>query len=132
MIEKIKNNIFTAEGRLNRLKYFKYLLAFNFGMLFISFILSFIVGIVTAMLGLPEFIVSLFAYAISIPIAVGDVMLQIRRLHDLDKSGWFALLSLIPIINFCLGLYLLLFKGTEGDNRYGPDPLLNHSTFLEK
>ena len=37
----------------------------------------------------------------------------VRRLHDVDKSGWFIL---IPIYN----LILLCSAGTSGDNRYGP------------
>ena len=61
---------------------------------------------------------------ISFPLAVGSVMLQIRRLHDLDKSAWFVLLSAIPGVNLLFGLYLLFFKGTDGTNQYGYDPLL--------
>jgi uncharacterized membrane protein YhaH (DUF805 family) len=49
---------------------------------------------------------------------------SIRRLHDLDKSGWFILLSLIPIVSLLL-LYWFCLKGTDGDNRFGPDPLGN-------
>jgi len=59
----------------------------------------------------------LFALAIIVPyIGVG-----IRRLHDVNKSGWFLLLGLIPLVNFYL-LYLLVIEGTIGDNQYGPDP----------
>jgi uncharacterized membrane protein YhaH (DUF805 family) len=40
----------------------------------------------------------------------------IRRIHDINQPGW---LVLIPIYNFIL----LFIKGTEGENRYGTDPL---------
>lgn len=45
-----------------------------------------------------------------------------RRLHDKNKSGWwmligFTIIGMIPLI------YWLATKGTEGDNRFGPDPL---------
>ena len=45
----------------------------------------------------------------------------VRRLHDTDKSGWMALISVIPLI----GLYifvLLIADGTKGKNRFGPKP----------
>ena len=45
----------------------------------------------------------------------------VRRIHDSDKSGWFILLSLIPII----GLYvfvLLIQDGSKGKNRFGAKP----------
>lgn len=48
---------------------------------------------------------------------------QVRRLHDLDKSGWWLLITLIPLIGFIVALVWFCSKGTEGDNRYGSDPL---------
>jgi uncharacterized membrane protein YhaH (DUF805 family) len=45
----------------------------------------------------------------------------VRRIHDSDKSGWFVLISLIPLI----GLYifvLLLQDGSKGKNRFGVKP----------
>lgn len=50
-------------------------------------------------------------------------LLDIRRLHDLDKSGWLVLIMLIPIINLLFIVYLLVAKGTTGPNRFGNDPL---------
>lgn len=44
------------------------------------------------------------------------IALLARRMHDNDKSGWFML---IPLYN----LYLAIIKGTDGSNRFGPDPL---------
>lgn len=46
----------------------------------------------------------------------------IKRLHDVNLSGWFALLILIPSINFIFFLYLLFAGGTIGMNKYGYDP----------
>jgi hypothetical protein len=47
----------------------------------------------------------------------------VRRLHDINASGWWFALSIIPAANFVLGLVLLFVKGAEGENRYGSDPL---------
>lgn len=46
----------------------------------------------------------------------------VRRCHDLDKSGWWCLLTLVPIVNFIFLIYLLFAKGTDGWNQYGPEP----------
>jgi uncharacterized membrane protein YhaH (DUF805 family) len=43
-----------------------------------------------------------------------------KRMHDLDKSGWWQLLSLIPVLGLVV-LYWFCKRGTEGDNRFGGD-----------
>jgi uncharacterized membrane protein YhaH (DUF805 family) len=47
----------------------------------------------------------------------------VRRLHDINMRGWWALISLIPIIGIIVMLILACIKGTDGDNRFGTDPL---------
>ena len=50
--------------------------------------------------------------------------LQVKRWHDRDKSGWMVLVNLIPLIGFFWALVENGFlKGTEGDNRFGPNPV---------
>lgn len=51
------------------------------------------------------------------------IFLNIRRLHDLGRSGWWQLVILIPFAYIVLALFLLFAKGTQGPNEYGPDPL---------
>ncbi len=47
-----------------------------------------------------------------------------KRWHDRNKSGWWTLIAVVPIVG---GIWLLiecgLLRGTIGDNRFGPDPL---------
>src|SRR5450830_1069570 len=43
-----------------------------------------------------------------------------RRLHDLGRSGWWRLVSLVPFANAALGLYLLFAPGQAFPNRFGP------------
>ena len=50
-----------------------------------------------------------------------------RRLHDTNRRAWFLLLYFIPFIGMIWLLVLCTLKGTEGDNRYGPDPTLSRS-----
>jgi uncharacterized membrane protein YhaH (DUF805 family) len=46
----------------------------------------------------------------------------IRRLHDIDRSGWWTLIVL-TIIGIIPLIYWACLKGTDGPNRFGPDPL---------
>lgn len=109
------NEIFTTNGRLNRLLYAKYFL--------ILFIASVIVnGLVVAVTD-EGFFRYILSSVLSLPFAVGNFMIGIRRLHDLDKNGWLIILAIVPFINVIFELYLFLFKGTDGANQYGADPL---------
>jgi len=52
---------------------------------------------------------------------IPNLSVSVRRLHDVDKSGWFILLGLIPLVGLYL-IYLYVQPGTPGPNRFGPDP----------
>ena len=48
---------------------------------------------------------------------------SIKRAHDRGKSGWWILITLIPIAGFIWWLIVLgIFEGQKGPNKYGPDP----------
>jgi uncharacterized membrane protein YhaH (DUF805 family) len=47
---------------------------------------------------------------------------QVRRLHDLDRTGSWVVLAFVPYLGLLLVVFYML-KGTEGPNRFGPDPL---------
>ena len=46
----------------------------------------------------------------------------VRRLHDINHSGWWWLLVFIPIIGWIILIVFLASPGTPGPNRYGPSP----------
>src|SRR5262249_55622094 len=48
---------------------------------------------------------------------------SVRRLHDLDKSGWFVLLAFVPLVGSIILLIWFCMRGTAGSNRFGHDPL---------
>lgn len=49
--------------------------------------------------------------------------LTVRRLHDVNLSGWFILVGLIPLVGAIFQIVLGVTPGTSGSNRFGPDPL---------
>ena len=52
----------------------------------------------------------------------------VRRLHDTDRSGWWLLISLVPVLGSLWLLVLLCTEGTYGPNEYGPNPLVPYAT----
>lgn len=55
--------------------------------------------------------------------AVSGIAVDVRRLHDGDRSGWFALLGLVPLVGPVVLIIWFCQSGTPGLNRFGPDPL---------
>lgn len=53
---------------------------------------------------------------------VPSIAVQVRRFHDQDRTGWLVLLNLVPCVGSLVVLALMCLEGTDGDNRYGPDP----------
>ncbi len=56
-------------------------------------------------------------------LGVIGVSFQVRRCHDRDRSGWFVLLWLLPILNIWGLIEMYFLAGTPGTNRFGADPL---------
>lgn len=60
----------------------------------------------------------LYALAALLP----SLAVNVRRLHDSNRSGWWLLLSLVPFVGPVWLLVLMVLGGTRGANRYGEDP----------
>ena len=134
--------LFGFSGRLPRLRYFLLSL--------IPAIVAFLTGIIVAMnagAGLAVFSEPLLVGSIVVFVLVGIVglSLTVRRLHDLNLTGWWILAiwivpsaveyatvqwlsnpqlgsTLSSVIALAIGLWLWLAPGTRGANRFGPDP----------
>jgi uncharacterized membrane protein YhaH (DUF805 family)/ABC-type dipeptide/oligopeptide/nickel transport system permease component/ABC-type dipeptide/oligopeptide/nickel transport system permease subunit len=61
---------------------------------------------------------SIFALGTFIP----SLAVAVRRLHDVDRSGWWMFISAVPIFGSIILLVWLIGEGTPGDNRFGGDP----------
>ena len=103
--------VLTSKGRMGRLRFFYYNLLVG------------LIGMVLIMLGSMAFGISpilggIIVAAIYIAIIVISIFLTIQRCHDLNKSGWWALLLLVPFAIF----YFYFVPGTKGSNRFGLMP----------
>nr|MBA2815795.1 Inner membrane protein YhaH [Candidatus Pantoea persica] len=63
----------------------------------------------------------LLSFLYSVAVLLPSLGVGVRRLHDLDRSGWWLLMMLIPLVGKLLLIYFCL-RGTAGPNRFGPDP----------
>jgi uncharacterized membrane protein YhaH (DUF805 family) len=108
--------VFSPRGRIGRLR----LLAYLFTALLISMIA--VVALMTFFEIESDFQLGLFVLFECIPLGVLTAFWSIQRCHDINWSGWIVLLHLVPMINFVLGLILVLKSGTNGPNRFGLPP----------
>ena len=60
---------------------------------------------------------------VSLATLLPGIALSVRRLHDVDRLGWWVLLGLIPVVGWIVLIYWACLRGTVGANRFGPDPL---------
>jgi len=60
---------------------------------------------------------------VSLATLLPNVAVSVRRLHDIDRSGWWVLLVLIPLIGGIVLLVWACMRGTVGMNRFGSDPI---------
>lgn len=108
---------YKATGRIGRLRYLAYSVA-------LSFVLIVPIGILSAIL-LPSFNDSSGVAMIILGtlVAIAGAYINIapakRRFNDLNRSGWWAILLLIPYLNIIPWLYLVFARGNDGVNDYG-------------
>ena len=125
-IDNIREMFFSWEGRLNRKAYILRCLTLGLIMTAI-YILLMVIAYTTAAAqvgnGIPMMGAFSATYILYLPFIISGYLLAIRRLHDLDLSAFFILLSFVPVVSFFFALYVIFKKGTEGPNSYGPDPL---------
>ena len=94
----------TFTGRASRADYW-YFVLFNA-------LIALALGIIGAVIGVgSEALINLYSFVTLLPL----IALAVRRMHDVNKSGWYIL---IPIYN----LVLYLTAGKKGANEYGEDP----------
>jgi len=104
------SNYVNFSGRASRSEYWYWIL--------FIIIADIVAGIIDSVLGI-QIVTGLFGLVTIIP----NIAIAIRRLHDLDRTGWWILLGFIPLIGWIILLIWYVTKGTDGPNRFGPDPI---------
>jgi uncharacterized membrane protein YhaH (DUF805 family) len=103
--------IFSVQGRLGRVRYIGYSIG-------LAFLIFFVLGVAIAMNATdPSMVVILTIAGYLLALAV-QLMLSIQRAHDMNATGWLALVALIPLVN----LLFWFVPGTHGENDYGKPP----------
>lgn len=59
------------------------------------------------------------SFLASLALLLPNLAVSVRRLHDTDRSGWWLLLAIIPIIGSLVLLFFMIQRGTDGANRFG-------------
>lgn len=103
-------------GRARRKEYWMFIL---FYLLFAAtaMVLDNILGIAIEGVGYGPIYI-LYVLAMLVP----SLAVAVRRLHDIGKSGWMLLISLIPIIGSIWVIVLLAKDSAPGENEYGLNP----------
>ena len=68
--------------------------------------------------GLAPIIATLFSWALLPPACA----VSVRRMHDIDRAGWWALILFVPLAGLLAWIVYASRDGTDGPNRYGVDP----------
>jgi uncharacterized membrane protein YhaH (DUF805 family) len=106
---KVMRNYLNVEGRARRTEYWMFLLVY-LGIVIVASVLDAMTG--TGLL------VGLVALVHLIP----SITVGVRRLHDIDRSGWWLLIALVPLIGWIIALYWAVKEGDAQANRYGAGP----------
>jgi uncharacterized membrane protein YhaH (DUF805 family) len=96
--------------------------AFWWWVLFV-FLVSVAANIIDFAIGAPVF-TALAGLGLLLP----NLSVSIRRLHDTNRSGWWILIWLIPLIGLIVVLVFYLQQGDPGENRFGPPPTTTAAT----
>lgn len=132
---KISYILFSCSGRINRQRYwigFLQIIAFMILPLMLLFAVSGAMEVTAAVnndtSSAPGTLFKAIATIITIIIfglmVYSSLALRIKRLHDMNSSGWLCLLTFIPLVGIIFTIVIGCIEGTVGANKYGADPLL--------
>lgn len=122
-IRSVLGKYATFSGRARRSEYW-------FWVLFV-FLLSIATQVIDGFLVAPALGLMPFQGAAGQPLSmltnlillIPNLAVAVRRLHDVDRSGWWLLIILVPILGVIVLIYWFVTRGTVGPNTYGADPV---------
>ena len=109
-------NYANFSGRARRKEYW-YFFLFNF-------IVAVVLGFIDGMVGTfsPEAGIGLLGGIYSLAVLIPGVAVSVRRLHDTERSGWWLLIALVPLIGAIVLLVFMVQDSKTGSNKFGENP----------
>ncbi|WP_273691152.1 DUF805 domain-containing protein [Ketogulonicigenium vulgare] len=127
-IKAVLSKYATFSGRARRAEYWWWALtvsvigialSFVDQMLFPTTAIKMIEGLAVEVPSMHPIFTSIFWLLTIVP----TLAVTIRRLHDVDRSGWWLLIWFVPLIGWIVLLIWQVRAGTSFENRFGPDPI---------
>lgn len=113
-------SLFTFDGRIGRQDF----LIVQVGLMFCQFIAMTIISMANDLSSSILGILSLISIPFFLVLFWISLAAMIKRWHDVDKSGFWCFITLVPIVGVFYAVFKNFFvKGTDGSNRFGKDPL---------
>lgn len=109
--KKFFKNYANFKGRSTRSDYWNVVLA--------NFLIGFVLGFVGGLLGLGE-LATKISSVYSLVTLVPSIAIFVRRMHDVNKSGWAWAWCLLPLVGWVIVLVFLCTKSVNEGNKYGP------------
>lgn len=107
-------------GRARRKEYWMFFLV----NLIISFAIGFVSGFIGGVSQDPTLASALMIPSIlySLAVLIPSIAVGVRRLHDTNRSGWWLLISLVPVIGAIVLIVFFVQDSQAGSNQYGENP----------
>ena len=104
------------DGRARRKEYWYFAL--------FSTIISIVLAVIDGVAGtfMAEVGIGLLGGIYTLAVLIPSIAVGVRRLHDTDRSGWWLLIALIPIIGAIVLFVFVVRDSTPGENQYGSNP----------
>lgn len=106
------NKYATFSGRARRPEYWWFAL--------FTWLATLVAGLLDQMLLGPD--MGIFGFIVGVGLFLPILAAGARRLHDSDRTAWWLLIGLIPIIGFLVLIFFFVQPSTQGENRFGPEP----------
>lgn len=106
-LDVLKKQYINFSGRATRKHYWMFVLFNIIVFAVLAFVLSFLGNTGNVLY-----------YLCNLAVLLPSLAIAVRRLHDIDFSGWWLLLVCIPFLGSLIVLVLLLLPSTQGANRF--------------
>jgi uncharacterized membrane protein YhaH (DUF805 family) len=113
---EVLKKYFVFDGRARRTEYWM----FGLINLIVVVVLTFLDHMLGTVRG--DSRIGLLAGIYTLVVLLPSLGVTVRRLHDTDRSGWWILISFVPLIGGIVLLVFMVLDSTPGPNRFGPNP----------